>query len=272
MDLLKSIVYGLISGLAEFLPVSSSGHRAIFTQMFGEELRTPVLALFIHISILAALFFVCRTTILKMRRDVANHNGRRSKNRHISRTYYDYRLVKSASIPLIIGTLLSPLTANLNYKLIPISVFFLVNGIILFLPGRMLRANKNAGVMTGLDGLFIGAAGILAIFPGISRIGCILSVASILGANYKDAFNWSLLLSIPVLIVQVALDIFSLLVLGAGSAVGFFVVVFTFIGAFLGTCLGIYAMQLLSANANNDKFAYYSWGAALFAFILYMIV
>ncbi len=272
MDLLKSIVYGLILGLAEFLPVSSTGHRAIFTQMFGEELRAPVLTLFIHISILAALLFVCRTTILKIRRDVANHNGRRSKNHHISRTYYDYRLVKSASIPLIIGTFLSSLTTNLNYKLVPVAVFFLINGIILFLPGRMLRANKNAGVMTGLDGLLIGAAGILAIFPGISRIGCILSVASILGANYKDAFNWSLLLSIPVLIVQIALDVLSLFVLGAGTTVGFFLIIFSFVGAFLGTCLGVYAMQLLSANANNDKFAYYSWGAALFTFILYMIV
>lgn len=272
MDLLKSIAYGLISGLTDFLPVSSTGHRAVFSQMFGEELRAPVLDLFIHISILAALLFTCHSTILRIRRDVSNYNSRRLKNRHASRTYYDFRLVRSASIPLVIGTLLSPLTSNLSYKLIPVAIFFILNGVILYIPSRMLRANKDAGVMTGFEGLMIGAAGILSIFPGISRVGCIISMASVLGANCKDAFNWSLLISIPALIVRVVLDILSLLVLQTESSIGFFVVLFCMIGTFLGTCCGIYIMRALSSNTDNNKFAYYSWGAALFTFILYMIV
>lgn len=272
MSLLKSIFYGLISGLTEFLPVSSAGHRAVFSQMFGEELRAPILDLFIHISILAALLFVFRTTIFKIRREVSGQNRRRIRSRQASRTYYDYRLVRSASIPLVIGTLLSPFTASLQYKLVPVSIFFILNGIILFVPSRMLRANKDAGIMTMLEGLLIGVAGVLSVFPGISRVGCIISMASIFGANSKDAFNWSVLISIPVLIAQIALDVLGLFVVQAGISVGFFVILFCTVGAFLGSCLGIYIMQTLSSNADNNIFAYYSWGAALFTFILYMIV
>lgn len=271
MSLLKSIFYGLISGLTEFLPVSSAGHRAVFSQMFGEELRAPILDLFIHISVLAALLFVFRTTIFKIRREVSNLNNRRLRSRYASRTYYDYRLVRSASIPLVIGTFLSPLTASLQYKLVPVSIFFILNGIILFIPSRMLRANKDAGIMTMLEGLLIGVAGILSIFPGISRVGCIISMASVLGANPKDAFNWSVLISIPVLIAQIALNVLSLFVVQTGISVGFFMILFCAVGTFLGACLGISIMQILSSNADN-KFAYYSWGAALFTFILYMIV
>lgn len=272
MNLLKSIAYGLISGLTEFLPVSSTGHKAVFTQMFGEELRTPVLELLIHISVLFALLFMCRGTILRIRRDVSHYNSRRLKNRHASHTYYDYRLVRSASIPVIIGMLLSSFTASLNYKLVPVALFFILNGIILYIPSRLLRANKDASVMTGLDGLLIGAAAILSIFPGISRVGCIISVAAILGANAKDAFNWALLISIPALIVQIVLDFLRVFLVQAGSSVGFFAVVFCVIGTFFGVCCSIYIMRALTSNSDNNKFAYYSWGAALFSFVLYMIV
>ena len=124
--------------------------------------------------------------------------------------------------------------------------------------------------MSGWDSLLIGLCGVLGIIPGISRIGAMISAACERGADKKNAVNWALLLSIPALAVLLCLDIYGLVTVGgvAFSSVGLFCGLFTLTGAAAGSLLGIYLMRFLAVKVGYSAFSYYSWGAALFIFVM----
>ena len=128
--------------------------------------------------------------------------------------------------------------------------------------------------MSRLDGFLIGLSGVLSVFPGISRVGATLSAASARGADRHNALSWSLLLSIPALVVLMGFDVLNL----ATQGIDAFVVqrlieyILTFITAYGGGYLSILIMRFLAVRSGFSGFAYYCWGASLFTFILYMAI
>ena len=108
MSIIKCILYGFISGLTEFLPVSARGHQALFQYLFGVETRGSLQNLLVHIGILASVLFFSRDTLYRLRREqkiALRKRGKKSKSLD-TRSLYDLRLLKTAAIPLIIGLIL----------------------------------------------------------------------------------------------------------------------------------------------------------------------
>lgn len=276
MNWIRSILYGLISGIAEFLPISSEAHMALARQIFGVETVEPVRDLLVHIAILLALLTACRNMIRSLQRDqeMAAKAGRSGKRRRSFRGLLDIRLVKTAAVPMLIGLLLLFVTRSLANNLVTISVFLIINGIILFVPDRMTTGNKDARSMTKLDSILMGLSGAMSVFPGISRIGTTSSMAVARGADRHQALNWALLLSIPALAVIIGFDVLSLFSQGAGAGLwqNFFGYILSAAAAFAGGYAGISLVRALTARGNLSGFAYYSWGAGLFLFILYLQV
>ena len=128
--------------------------------------------------------------------------------------------------------------------------------------------------MSLLDSYLIGIAGALSAFPGISRIGSSTSVAYARGAVRQNALNWALLLSIPALVALMGMDILNIIT--NISAVNFWSSFLYYILAagstYIGGCFGILLMKFLTVRTGFSGFSYYSWGAALFTFILYLTV
>ena len=271
MNWFQAVLFGIISGISEFLPISASAHKAIALQLFGVDGIDPLRDLIVHIAVAAALITAAANlleTIRRERRMAAN--GTRVYNQ-VYRGNMDYRLVRSAAIPmLLVFLVLSYIIKRVSLPLI--ALFLLINGIILYLPNRMLRGNKDARSMTRFDGILIGLGSAASAFTGISGIGMNVSIATMRGADQSHAVNWALLLSLPMLVLQILMDIISIFInlhsitLSAGFLGYVLIALFAYAAGYLAVGL----IRFLGVKIGYSAFSYYCWGAALFSFSLYL--
>ena len=273
MKLLQNILYGIISGITEFLPVSSAAHQTVLQQMLGEGSAVPFRSALIRIAVLIALLTACRTMFSRLQKERALAKRGRREHTYALKGIYDLRLTRTAALPLLAGLLFSVVTASLGEQHLLLAMILILNGIFIILPEYMPQANKDASQMTGLDGILIGAAGALSALPGISRMGAILSTATMRGADKHHALNWALMLSVPAIILSLVMD--AVKVIMYGFAVTSFPVLIGYlvcaVFAYIGARLGIAFIRYLTFRTGFAGFAYYSWGMALFVFILYLI-
>ncbi len=274
MSILQSILYGLVSGFSEVLPVSSQAHQAILMRLFGLDTREPLRDLLIHISVLLAIITGCRATILRLKREKDLSNRRRRGRKSTNDSAYELRLIRTAAVPMLIVLLIYLSSRTIETNLTTLALMLVINGIALIIPEHMRQANKDARSMTGFDGILIGVAGGLSALPGISRIGAISSYALMRGAEKQKVLSWAFLLSIPALFLLCIIDVVLIFSIGVG-AVSFLSVlgyILSAITAYLGAYFGIIFVRYLAVRTGYTGFAYYSWGTALFTMILYLIV
>lgn len=276
MDLIKSILYGFVSGISEFLPISSQGHQKLFRMFFGITSPEPLRDMMIHIGLLLAILFTCGTYIEKLRREIrmsASSAKRRSRFRD-SEISFDLRLLKSAMLPLIIFMIIFRLLEHSDSGLKAVAVFFLINGIVIYFPEHLMQGNKDSKNLSSLDGFLIGFFGSLSVLPGMSRIGGAISCAVFRGADRVKAYNWVLILSIPAIVLLLIFDLFVFFQWGFTgitflSVLGY---ILSGVSAFGAALVGIYLMRFIAIRSGFTAFAFYSWGAALLTFLLYLSV
>lgn len=273
MSIFESIVYGLVSGLTEFLPVSSQGHQAIMMQLFGHSNREPFRDLIVHIAVILSLLYSCKPLFSRIRREHLLSNRSRRRRTKAIRTQYDLRLIKTAGFPMLLVFLVYFITQHYETKPIYLALFFCINGIVLIIPEYIRHGNKDARFMTGMDAFMLGLFGALSAFPGISRIGTMSAFCLSRGADRQHALNWLLVLTLPMLVVFMLFDIIGLFTIGFGmlTFVGFLGCLISGVMAFVGAYLGIRMIRFLTVRPGFAGFAYYSWGAALFSLVLYLI-
>ena len=276
MNILESIVFGLISGLSDVLPVSSQAHKAMVLKIFGEKAENPVLRLLIHIAILAALYYSCSPHIIRIMRQLrlARIPKKKRKRPLDVQLLMEFKLLRTMLIPVLLGLLLYNKTSGWGLKLNVTAVFLLLNGIILYLPNLLPTGNKDARSMSGLEGLLMGFGASLSVLPGVSSVGGALSVASVCGAERTFALNMTYLMHMLLTVCLIGFDLAALFASGLGGigAVTLLGYVLAAAAAFGGTYLGIRIMRALAVNIGFSMFAYYSFGAAVFSFMLYLMV
>ncbi len=274
MSLLESLIYGLVSGLTEFIPVSSLGHQALLLRLFGLDNREPARDVFVHIGILVALVSACRSmfnhAMTKQRFSTASRRGRRIEYRDS----YDLRLAKAAVFPMVLGFIAYFFVRSVEKNMALLAVLFVVNGIFVIVPEYTRRGNKDGRFMSGWDSVALGLFGALSAFPGISRSATMNFYSGMRGADRGHGLNWFFLLSVPALLLLILVDIINLFAFPLGSVtfVGFLGYLVSAAAAFIGGHLGVSLMRYLSVHMGYVGFAYYSWGAAMFSFVLYLIV
>lgn len=276
MNILESIVFGFFSGLSDVLPVSSQAHKAIILKIFGEHTENPILRLLIHIAILAALYYSCSAHIMKIVRQLrlSRVPKRRRKRPLDVQTLMEFRLVRTMIIPVLLSLLLYNRTAQWGTKLHLVSIFLLLNGVILFLPNLLPTGNKDARSMSGLEGMLIGLGASVSVLPGVSSVGGALSVASVCGAERSFALSMTYLMQMVLTVGLLGFDLAAVVAAGFGglSAMMLLGYILAAAAAFAGTYLGIRAMRMLAVNIGFSIFAFYSFGAALLSFMLYLMV
>ena len=265
MNWLESILYGLITGIAEFLPIPARAHQQIFTHLAGTGSAAPLCDLMVHIALLLALYTSGGSIFTSLRRDRRTlRSPRHIQGRIIT------RLVKTAAVPMIVLLLFYPALGHIGDSFPALSVLLILNGMILFIPNFMLHGNKDARSMSVLDSLLIGFFGGLSVFSGISRVGAATSIAAARGADKQHAFHWALLLSFPALVVLIGFDLLN--IISNGLSANFFLCILAAVGAYIGGYFSIKLMRTALCRLDYSGFAYYSWGTALFTFILYLTV
>lgn len=271
MNWVNSIFYGLISGVAQFLPISATAHQKLYLMFSGSGQSHPLQMLLIHIGCIVGIFS-SEKTLLNLFFRKSKKNSR--INTRINTEVFDARLVKTSSLPLLLGYIVLILFNPLPDNLITLIVLLLINGIVLYIPERMLQGNKDARFMSFLDSYFIGISGSLSALPGISGIGFMYSSSVARGADRKHAFRWAIMLCLYILCTMSLVDLLNAFSY-TGDSVKFISIIYWLLSglfAYLGSCISIRIVQFMSVRNGISGFAYYSWGAALLIFFMYLTV
>ena len=194
MSLLEAIILGLIQGLSEFLPVSSSGHLLVFHHIFGvyaEDNLTFIIVL--NMGSLMPLLFVFRKDIWALIKNPFQKTA---------------ALLIVATIPLVIVTLIFEDYIESMFYLVHILPFgFVITGVALLLSDKIKKNNKNMENIGILDAVLIGLAQAFAVIPGISRSGSTITATMARGVDRESAAKFSFLMSVPAAVGALAFRI-----------------------------------------------------------------
>lgn len=183
--MIKTVILGIVQGLTEFLPVSSSGHLAILEKLFG--IREPVtLAVFLHFGTLVAILVFFRRPLIELVSGV--FKGERESLSYLIK-------IVIGSIPIAVFAILfeSWITSTFtNMKLV--AILLGITGTVVLLTGITRKKQQQIELMSAI---LIGIGQMFAILPGISRSGMTISAGIFYGVEPERAFRFSFLLSIP---------------------------------------------------------------------------
>ncbi len=272
MNWLQGLVYGIVTGLTEFLPVSAAGHQRLLLLLTGGE-SSPLVDLLARLGGLAALVLSCWPQLSRLRRErrVAALPARRRRRQPDIRALQDMRFLKTALVPLLLGFALYPWTMGADGLWLT-ALLLAVNGILLYLPPYFPSGNKNSRSVSGLDAAICGLSGVLGVLPGMSRLTGIVTAGQLRGCSRDYILDMGLMLSIPALAAVCIFDFVALITAGAVTGALVLAGFLALLTAFAGAYFGIQFLRFLAVRVGFSGFAYYSWGAALFTFILYLMV
>lgn len=269
---LESLLYGLVSGLADILPVSSRAHQILLLKCFGAGHTSGLQELLIHLAIFGGLYYSCQKHILRMTRAkrLSRVPKRRRKRPLDTRSLMDLSLLKTMLVPVIIGLILYQYSSALQGSLVWIVVFLFLNGIILYAPQFLPSGNRDSRTMSRVEGLLMGLGGAASVLPGVSATGAATSVASVCGVDRNYGLNMALMMNMGITVGMAVYDVIAI----AGNGIGdfSFLILLRYIltagAAFGGTMLGVKIMRFLAGNSGYSILGVYCWGLALFTFIL----
>ncbi|MEE0938396.1 undecaprenyl-diphosphate phosphatase [Methanobrevibacter sp.] len=270
MDILQGIIIGIVQGLTEFLPVSSSAHLVFIQNILGVQ-SSLAFDTFLHLGSLLAVLWFFRADIIKMILSWISSLSDIIHGRFREGFYDDpYKrlawYVIIATIPVgLAGVFFEDSVDALFSGALYVPAFFLfVTGTILYLSQRMTSGSINFRNITGKHALFMGLGQACAILPGLSRSGTTIAAGLVAGLDKEFAAKFSFILSIPAI-----LGAFILQVKDIGSAMdaNFLPVFLGFVAAFISGYIAIKWMLDLIQKRNLDIFAYYCWIVGIVVFM-----
>jgi len=258
MTLIEAILLGIIQGLAEFLPVSSSGHLLVFHHLFGIQSDDNLTFLVVlNLGSLIPLLYIFRSDLILLVRQP------------FQKLVY---LLVIATLPIIAVTLLfEDFVVGLFQTTQFLAIGFLITGTMLILSDK-INANKRSIKSLGyLDAVVVGVTQALAVFPGISRSGSTISASLLRGLTREDAAKFSFLMSIPTAIGAMAFRVLRMftgdIVVADLSVVNLLA---GFVAAAISGYLSINFMMRLIKTAKLKYFAlFYVFGLAIVIFVFF---
>ena len=270
MDIIQAIIIGIVQGLTEFLPVSSSAHLVFIQKLLGVE-SSLAFDTFLHLGTLIAVLWFFRYDIYKMLKSWWLSIQDILQGRFKEGFYEDpYKrlawYVILATVPVgIVGVLFEDSVDALFSGALYVPAFFLfVTGTILYLSQRMSSGEINYNTITKKEALFMGLGQACAILPGLSRSGTTIAAGLTIGLNKEFAAKFSFILSIPAILGAFVLQLKDI---GSAMDANFLPVILGFIASIVAGYLAIKWMLDLVKNKSLDIFAYYCWLMGLIVFM-----
>lgn len=249
MDYLDSLILGIIQGLTEFLPVSSSGHLELGKSILGDNSlpkESMIFTVVLH-------FATALSTIVVFIKDIIEIIKELLKFEWNSNTQFIFKIIISMLPAALIGVFFeTELESLFSNNIVLVGAMLIITGLLLLLADRAQNTSKNVSFKNAFT---VGVAQAVAILPGISRSGATISTAVLLGIDKTKAARFSFLMVIPLIFGKIFKDIFSgelsyenaqITSLGIG-----------FIAAFVSGLLACTWMIRLVKNSQLKYFAYY---------------
>lgn len=254
------ILLGIIQGLTEFIPVSSSAHLVIAQHIFGLKEPQIFFGIVLHLGTLLAVVIYFYKDILDIIKSLSSPR---------SDGFRLFILLVIGTIPTaILGFFLKGYFKLLFSSPVFSAIFLIITGIILFLTRFIKRTGKDIRAFSYLDAIIIGVAQTIAIAPGISRSGITISAGIFRGIDRKLCARYSLLLSIPAVIGALLSEIKEV---GAIDSVNLIYMSLGFVSSFLVGCLAITILVKCLQKARFYMFAYYCWIVGIFAILVNLL-
>lgn len=260
MSLIESIILGLLQGLTEFLPVSSSGHLELGKEILGLELNgTDSLTFDVIVHAGTAL-----STIVVFRKDILGIITGLLKFKWNDEWKFALNVIISLVPAAFIGLFFDEeIEVLFQGQVLLVGAMLIITGLLLFLADRAKRTERS---VKPLDAVIVGISQAVAILPGISRSGATISTSVLLGIDREKAARFSFLMVLPLIIGKTLLDLKSIAegTLETGT-VGSTALIFGFIAAFIAGVLACSWMIKLVKNAKLKWFAFYCFAVGIIA-------
>ena len=263
MGILHAILLGIIQGLTEFLPISSSGHLALAEKIFGLDSGGFLLVSVLHLGTLIAVFIAFRKTIWELIRALC------SLVRDIFTGKFSWKRAKSAQkmiiflivslIPLFFILPIKDYIEQLTSITWAVGIALIITGIVLFISDRLPAGGKKTKELRFRDAAVVGIAQAIAVVPGISRSGSTITAGLACGMDRSYAAKYSFILSIPTILAGAAISLKD----GIEEGIDTSMIPTYIIGLTVSAIVGFFAIKLLQYLLKSKKF---------FIFALYCVV
>lgn len=273
MTYFEAIILGLVQGLAEFLPISSSGHLALIQGLFGIEGESVLLfAVLLHVGTLVSVFICYWKDIWELLvelvvtvKDLCTGNVLRLDERPVRKLGV---MIIVATIPTgVIGLLFNDIFEGLYSSFVAIGIGFIITGVLMFLAERMGGSNRGIENMNFRNALFIGTLQGVAICPGISRSGSTLIGGLTTGLRREFAVKFAFLISIPSILGSVVLEVPDAVKAGLDPGLAGPIVVGMLVAAVSGF-VAIKTMIKIVSDKKLSYFSYYVWALGVVTIVL----
>ena len=272
MTYLMSAVLGFVQGVAEFLPISSSGHLTLLQHFFGMEEPDNLFNILLHFATLLAVcvyyFQDVVEMVLEFFRAIGDMFSRHPSRGNPPEARRLVLLIIVGTLPLFVVMLVKDYVEALGSSPVFVSCALLATGCILFLSDRMGGGRKSARNATLKDVLLVGLAQGCATIPGLSRSGCTISAGMAVGFDRRFAVRYSFLLSLPAVLGATLLEVKDVIGVEGGLAEG--VLPLYLVGMVIAGVVGYFSIRLVNLLASKGKFgafAYYCWAAGIISLI-----
>ncbi|MBR2361138.1 MAG: undecaprenyl-diphosphate phosphatase [Spirochaetaceae bacterium] len=264
MSVVEGILLGLLQGVAEFLPISSSGHLALAQELFDLDDVPLLFDIMLHLATLGAVLLFFRRKIWSLLKVAGRWLARRSLPEDNADVRTIVALLLGTAVTGVLGIVLSDLVEDYSEKLICVG-FFITAGLLIFSDAveerrrkKLLESGSDGLVTTRtgvrpLQGLGIGLAQGIGVLPGISRSGSTIAGALLCGVDREQAGEFSFLLSIPAILGAFVLELDDLDTIG--DSVGVAPVLAGCVAAFVA---GIFALSVLMKIVRKGKLEWFA--------------
>jgi undecaprenyl-diphosphatase len=259
MEIVDAVILGVIQGLTEFLPVSSSGHLELGKAILGDNSVPEESLLFtvvLHFATALATVVVFRKDILALLKGLFSFKWNEE-------TQFASKIVASMIPAVIVGLFFEEQLESLfNGNIILVGFMLIITGLLLLLAGRAKHTGKD---ITWKDAVIIGVSQAIAMLPGISRSGATISTSVLLGNDRAKAARFSFLMVVPLIFGKIAKDLLSGdISLENTSSVP---LIMGFIAAFVTGLIACTWMISLVRNAKLHYFSYYCFAVGVLAIV-----
>lgn len=259
MTLIEAIILGIVQGLTEFLPVSSSGHLEIVKTILGDT-SVPQESLLLTVVLHAA---TALSTIVIFRKDILSLITGLFQFKNNDQFQYSLKIVVSMIPAAIIGVLFDEQIESLfGGQILLVGSMLVITGGLLFLADKAKQTNKPVSMP---NAIVIGISQAIAILPGISRSGATISTAVLLGIDREKAARFSFLMVVPLILGKMAKDILSGDLAAAQTESSLLIA--GFIAAFIAGLIACKWMIALVKKSQLKYFSFYCFAVGLGAII-----
>lgn len=276
MKLLYSIILGIIQGLGEFLPISSSGHLALAQELLGLEVAENNLAfnVLLHLGTLLAVFIIYYKDIWEMVKAFFSllnkvfHGNFKLSEYTVHERFVILLLI--AVIPLVPAALLSDYVELISSMPTVVGAILILNGFLLFFSDKFAKGDKAMEDATPMNALAVGLCQVVAILPGLSRSGSTITGGLTQGFSRPLAVKFSFILSIPAILGAAVLELPDLVKETAQGGVSGTLWLTYLAGALAAMLVGILAIKLvswISEHATFKGFSYYCFTVGTVAIV-----